>query len=351
MATLVTGATGFLGSHLVRALVEQGERVRVLVRPETNPRTLLDLPVEIVWGDVMSPPSIGAAMRGVERVYHTAAKVAIGARRDDGMSLLNVQGTRHVLEAAWRWGVERVVYTSSVAAIGATDTRTLLTEDDIYSGRGTFLPYARSKVLADRSVMQFVRRGLPVVPVYPTLFMGTGDKYLHTTKTVLRYLEGRALGYVAGGFGCTDVRDVAQGHVLAMTRGAVGRRYILGGWNVTVCEFYRLLERVTSIPAPRLRLPPTLAYLIAAVTQWAEPMRGKPPVVTTGELESACLYWFYDYKRAHDELGLRCRPLVDTLRDTVRSLEHALPIANAGTAVPRPHVFGRRASTTRRTGA
>jgi dihydroflavonol-4-reductase len=317
MPTLVTGATGFLGNHLVRALLRQGERVRALVRPETNPRELLDIPVEIAWGNLTQAETIKAAMRGVERVYHAAAKVEIGARRDGGMSELNVEGTRNVLEAAWRSGVERVVYTSSVAVIGAGGIHQRLTEDDVYTGRGIRLPYAWSKVLADRVVMRFVKRGLPVVPVYPTLFMGAGDKYLNTAKPILRYLEGRAIGCIAGGFGCSDVRDIADGHVLAMQRGQPGRRYILGGWNITVRQFYGFLERITRIPAPNLRLPSSLAYLIAAFTEWIEPIRGKPPLVTVGDVNSARLYWFYNYSRAREELGLKCRPLIESLSDTV----------------------------------
>jgi dihydroflavonol-4-reductase len=285
---------------------------------------------------------VAAAMRGVDRVYHTAAKVEIGATRDEGMAALNVQGTHNVLDCAWRWGVERVVYTSSVGVIGASEIPAQLSEDDVYSGRGTRLPYTRSKVLADRAVMRFVRRGLPVIPVYPTLFMGAGDKNLNATKPVLQYMKGRARGYIAGGFGCTDVRDVAQGHLLAMQRGQPGRRYILGGWNVTVRQFYGLLECVTHIPAPNLRLPPAVVYMIAAVTRWLEPIRGKPPAITFGDIESAKLYWFYDYSRARDELGLQCRPLIETLRDTVHWLKERHLGEPIESRVTRPHPFNRQ---------
>jgi dihydroflavonol-4-reductase len=339
MPILVTGSTGFLGNYLVRALVRQGDRVRALVRPETNPRDLLDLPVEIAWGDLREPQTIAVAMRGVEKVYHTAARVDIGATCDNGMKRLNVEGTRNVLEAAWRSGVDRIVYTSSVAAIGASHSQKRLTEDDAYTGLGVRLPYARSKVLADRVVMQFVKRGLPVIPVYPTLFMGAGDKYLRTAKVVLRYLEGRALGYIAGGFGCSDVRDIAEGHLLAMERGQPGRRYILGGWNVTVREFYGMLERVTQIPAPNLRVPASIAYIIAALTKWIEPIRGVPPVVTVGDVDSARLYWFYDYSRAREELGMQCRPLTDCLRETVEWLRPR--VVRTRTRLRRFHRYSR----------
>lgn len=344
MATLVTGATGFLGGHLVRALVDRGEEVRALVRLQTDPRELLNLPVAVARGDLTQPDTIAAAMHGIDRVYHTAAKVDLAASSDLGMSQINADGTRHVLEAAWRAGVERVVYTSSVGAIGACEIHERLDEGDAYRGRGTNLPYTRSKVLADRVAMEFVKRGLPIVPVYPTLFMGPGDRCLRTSKTVLTYLERRAPAYIAGGFGCSDVRDVALGHVLAMDRGQPGRRYILGGWNVTLREFYGLLEQITRIPAPTLRVPPVLAYAIALVTKWIEPIRGKPPVITCGDVDSARLYWFYDYKRASEELGLRCRPLIDTLRDTVewlradvfgkRLVRHDVPESSAPASAP-----------------
>jgi dihydroflavonol-4-reductase len=347
MATLVTGATGFLGGHLVRASVDRGEDVRVLVRPQTDPRDLRELPVEIVAGDLQEPETITAAMRGIDRVYHAAAKVDVTASSDLGMSQLNSDGTRNVLEAAWRAGVERVVYTSSVGAIGACANHERLTENDAYCGRGTSLPYARSKVLADQIAMQFVERGLPIVPVYPTLFMGPGDRYLRTSKTILTFLKGRAPAYIAGGFGCSDVRDIATGHVLAMERGRLGRRYILGGWNVTWREFYLLLEQITGIRAPTLRVSPALAHVIATVTKWIAPIRGKQPVVTHGDVETGRLHWFYDYTRAREELGFHCRPLVETLRDAVDWLRREILEPKPESGVPRPHVFERDAATLR----
>jgi dihydroflavonol-4-reductase len=317
MSTLVTGATGFLGRHLIDVLIANGEEVRALVRRQTDPGDLAKLPVQIVRGDLSEPDTLAAAMHGIEKVYHTAAKVDIAATTDLGMSQLNSGGTRNVLEAAWRAGVDRVVYTSSVGAIGAGDPRHLLNEDDVYRGRGTNLPYTRSKVLADRVAMQFVRRGLPLVPVYPTLFMGPADRYLRTSNVIVTFLQGRALGYIAGGFGCTDVRDVAAGHAMAMQRGQIGRRYILGGWNISLYQFYRKLAEITGIHAPTLRLPAFLAHGAATLTKWAEPYRGKAPVITHGDVDNARYYWYYDYSRVREELGLHCRPLVETLRDTV----------------------------------
>lgn len=317
MLTLVTGATGFLGRHLVDSLHSNGVRLRALARPRTRPCEIEDLPIEIAWGDVMQPETLASAMRGVQRVYHTAAKVEIGSSRDIGMIRMNGAGTRNVLSAAWRAGVERVVYTSSVGAIGGSKQPELLTEDHIYQGCGVNLPYARSKMLADRIAMKFVARGLPLVPVYPTLMLGPGDRYMRSSGVIKTYLEGRALGYIAGGFGCTDVRDVAFGHLLAMERGEPGRRYILGGHNVTLRDLYRLLEQITGISAPTFRLPASLAHVVASVTKWLEPVRRKPPVVTHGDVDNARLYWFYNYARARDELGLVCRPLLDTLADTV----------------------------------
>jgi dihydroflavonol-4-reductase len=346
MATLVTGATGFLGGHLVRALVGRGEDVRILVRPRTDPRELRELPVEIVAGDLQEPETITEAMRGIDRVYHAAAKVDVAASSDLGMSQLNSDGTRHILEAAWRAGVERVVYTSSVGAIGACQIHERLTEQDAYLGRGTNLPYTRSKVLADRIAMQFVERGLPIVPVYPTLFMGPGDRYLRTSKTILAFLKGRAPAYIAGGFGCTDVRDVANGHLLAMDRGQLGRRYILGGWNVTWREFYLLLEQITGMRAPTLRVSPAMAHIIASVTKWIAPIRGKQPVVTHGDVETGRLHWFYDYTRAREELGLHCRPIEETLCDAVDWLRREILAARPESGVPRPHVFEREAAST-----
>jgi dihydroflavonol-4-reductase len=321
MPTLVTGATGFLGRHLIDALLARGDSVRALVRPQTDASDLEQLGVDVARGDVLQPATLTSAMRGVGRVYHTAALVELSASDDRGMIRTNSDGTRNVLDAAWRAGVQRVVYTSSVGAIGAGDVRTLLSEDDIYRGRGTNLPYTRSKVLADREATRFLARGLPLVPVYPTLFMGPGDRYLRTSRSVLAFLLGRAPAYIAGGFGLTDVRDVARGHVLAMERGIIGRRYILGGTNVSLFDFYQLLARVTGRRAPTLRIAPFLGHVAATLTKWAEPIRGKPPVITHGDVDNARLYWYYDYTRARKELGLECRLAIDTLRDTVSWLQ------------------------------
>ena len=317
---LVTGSTGFLGQHLVRRLLEAGQtEIRLLCR--TKPTTSLFAPhaPEIAIGDLTDPPSLERAVEGVRRIYHVAGRVDFNPRDSKLLLAVNEQGTRNLLDAALRARVERIVHVSSVSTIGAAaDREHPLTEDDFGRGAGIDLPYPRSKLLGETVALEFAQRGLPVVIVNPTFFLGPGDRNLSSARTVVSYLHRQTwVGLTAGGFGLTDVRDVAAGIEAAMERGRPGRRYILGGHNLLLREYHALLEEATGLPAPRLRLPPNLALALAAIGALAYGLIGRKRYVGVGDVRMGRHYWMYDYSRCRDELGLVCRPARETIRDTL----------------------------------
>ncbi len=315
--SLVTGATGFVGAHLVRALLERGDRVRCLVRPTSDHRALERLDVEAVEGDLRDAELLTAAASGCTRLFHCAADYRLYVRRPEELYESNVQGTRNVLEAAQVAGVQRVVYTSSVGALGlvpggVADEETPAELSDMVGH------YKRSKFLAEREVDAFVERGLPVVLVHPSTPVGELDvKPTPTGKIILDFLQGRMPAYVDTGLNLVDVRDVARGHLLADARGEVGRRYILGGRNVTLREMLDMLAEITGRPRVRLRLPHAVPLLVGAVsTGWARLVGGEPSVA----LESVRMSqkkMFFTARRAQEELGFEARPVEDALARAV----------------------------------
>jgi dihydroflavonol-4-reductase len=316
---LVTGATGFLGSHVVAQLCELGQPLRLLCRRRPN-----DLPVEgpevqAIRGDVLDPASLREACRGVCQVFHLAGRVDFNPRNPDELLAVNEQGTRNVLDAARQAGVERVVHVSSVSTIGATvDFRRPLNEDDFGMGLGVELPYPQSKLRGERVALEFAGQGLPIVIVNPTFFLGPDDKNLSSARTVLAFVRRQVwTGLRTGGLGLTDVRDVARGIILAMERGEPGTRYILGGHNFLLHEYHALLARVTGLRAPRIRLPAPLAIPLAFFGSWGYRLLGIQPYVGVGDVRLGRHYWLYDYTRAREKLGLVCRPPEVTVRETL----------------------------------
>ena len=311
---LVTGATGFVGWHVARCLLDRGWRVRALVRPGSQ---VWELELETVPGDLRDPASVERAVSGCGVVFHVAADYRLWAPDPAEMFRSNVEGTRHVIQAARACGVERVVYTSTVGVIGIPKNG-LGDEDTPVRFREMVGPYKRSKFLAEVVAMEAGRSGLPVVIVNPTAPIGDHDfKPTPTGRIILDFLRGAMPAYIDTGLNFVDVRDVAEGHLLALERGRDGERYILGSENLTLEEFLRRLSAVSGLPAPRWRIPYAVAYTAALFsTGWAR-LTGRPPRAPLDGVRMARKKMFVSSARAVRELGYQPKPIDDALRRAV----------------------------------
>src|SRR5712692_6278193 len=245
MTTLVTGASGFLGSHVARQLVARGDSVRVLLRPSSHNRAISDLSLEYVTGDLRDAASLERAMAGVKRVYHVAADYRLWARKSKDIYDSNVGGTRNLLAAAKRAGVEQLIYTSTVATI-AVDRPELPNEFTDAKLEEMVGHYKRSKWMAEREVLQAAKEGLPVIIAMPTTPVGPWDwKPTPTGKIILDFLNGKMPGYVETGLNFVGVEECAAGHLLVSEKGKVGQRYLLGGENLTLKQMLDALAKIT----------------------------------------------------------------------------------------------------------
>ncbi len=313
MSTLVTGAAGFLGSHVARLLAARGDRVRVLVRPSSDRRALAALKAEVALGDLRDAASLAAAMQGVRRVYHVAADYRLWARNPQEIYDSNAGGTRHLLQAAAAAGCERFVYTSTVATIavhrpgqgegGLPDER-ISTDLSEMIGH-----YKRSKWQAEREAVAAAKKGLPVVIVNPTAPVGPGDaKPTPTGKLILDFLTGKMPAFVDTGLNLVAVEDCAAGHLLAAEKGQPGERYILGARNMTLEEILQVLARITGLPAPRFRLPHAVAYAAGCVDTVVARILGREPRIPLEGVRMSRHRMFVDASRAVRELGFAPAP-------------------------------------------
>ncbi len=313
-ATLVTGASGFLGWHIASLLVEKGHRVRALVRPSSR---LRELDVEVVHGDLRDKQSLVSAVQGCEVVFHAAADYRLWARNPQELYRSNVDGTRNLLEAARAAGVERFIYTSTVGCIGIPkngvgDESTPVSLADMTGA------YKRSKFLAEQAALEFARSGFPVVIVNPTAPVGDHDfKPTPTGKIIVDFLNRALPAFVDTGLNICGARDTAEGHLLALEKGRIGERYILGSENLTLEQIFQLLERVSGVPAPRRRIPYAVAWMAGAVsTAWAS-VTGTPPRAPLDGVRMARKKMFVRHDKAFHELGFHPGPAVDALRRAV----------------------------------
>lgn len=260
MTTLVTGATGFVGSHVARQLVSVGQSVRVLVRPNSNLQALAGLQVEYFEGDLRDQKSLERALKGIRRVFHVAADYRLWTPRPEEIYQINVEGTRNLLDAAGHAGVERIVYTSTVATIAVPRHGALPNEGTQAKLDEMIGHYKRSKFLAEQVAVNAASSGMPVVIVNPTAPVGPWDwKPTPTGRIILDFLKGKMPAYVDTGLNVAPVEDIAAGHLLAAERGRAGQRYILGGRNMTLKQILDALSAITGRPAPRVRLPHAIA--------------------------------------------------------------------------------------------
>jgi dihydroflavonol-4-reductase len=311
---LVTGGTGFIGAHVVRALLARGRKVRCLVRTESRRSNLEGLIVEVVVGDVTEPASLAAAMAGVATVYHCAADYRLSVPDPRPLFECNVVGTENVMRAASQARVEKVVHTSSVGALGRTADGSPATEDTPVEPSSLIGPYKRSKYEAERVAEQYGRRGLPVIIVNPSTPVGELDiKPTPTGQMIVDFLNRRMPAYVDTGLNLVDVRDVAEGHILAAERGRVGEKYILGNRDMTLKDILDAISRLTGIPSPRLRLPHWIPLTAAAFDAAKSRITGRAPRIPLEGVRMSRHKMFFDPSKSVRELGLARNPVDDAL--------------------------------------
>ncbi|MGH9740707.1 MAG: hopanoid-associated sugar epimerase [Candidatus Acidiferrales bacterium] len=308
MTTLVTGASGFVGSHVARQLVAAGYSVRILVRRSSRLDFLDDLAAERVEGDLRDPASIARAMKGVHHVFHVAADYRLWARHPEEIYDSNVGGTRRVLEAAAAEGVSRIVYTSTVATIAVSQPRgahdALPDESTPATVDQMIGHYKRSKFLAEAEARKAASAGLPVVIVNPTTPVGPGDwKPTPTGKIIVDFLNGKMPAYVDTGLNLAAVEDVAAGHLLAAERGRVGERYLLGARNMTLKQILEALAGITGRSAPRVRLPHAVAIAAGYADEWFSRLVGRDPRIPVEGAKMSRHRMFVATGKAERELG------------------------------------------------
>jgi dihydroflavonol-4-reductase len=315
---LVTGATGFVGSAVARAALEQGYRVRVLVRPASPRRNLEGLRVEIAEGDLTDGPSLTAALAGARHLLHVAADYRLWARDPEEIVRNNRAGTETILAAARAAGLERMVYTSSVATLGFhTDGRPSDETMPLEEGEAIGA-YKRSKVIAERLVEQAAADGLPVVIVNPSTPIGPRDiKPTPTGRIIVEAATGKIPAFVDTGLNLVHVDDVAAGHLMALKHGRIGERYILGGEDVSLRQMLTDIAGLLGRRPPTLNLPRGPLYPLAAIAEAVGALTGKEPMLTRDALKMASHRMFFSSQKAEAALGYRARAYQEGLKDAL----------------------------------
>jgi dihydroflavonol-4-reductase len=312
VATLVTGGTGLIGSHVARALARRGDSLRLTLRSSSRLDNLADLDYEPVRCDLLDRRAVRRALRGVDRVFHVAGHTSLRASRRR-LDEANVKTTRVVLEESLRAGVERVVLTSSVAAIGPAPRGSTADEQQSFDPAGYAIPYVASKREAEVEALRLAARGLPLVIVNPAHVMGRGDLYRSSTDLVRRFLMRAIPAYVDGAINVVSVEDVASGHLAADERGALGERYILGNRNYTLDRLFADLGRLSGVEPPALKLPLPAALALAEA---AQRLPGRAPITVT-EVRAGAMWWTCRNTRARRELSWRPGPHEEALEATI----------------------------------
>jgi dihydroflavonol-4-reductase len=318
MTTLVTGATGFVGSHVARQLVAAGESVRVLARASSRRQALDGVSVEWAEGDLRDEASLDRALRGVQRVYHVAADYRLWARHPQEIYENNVTGTKNLLAASLRARVEKFVYTSTVATIAVWRGTSLPDETNRASVDEMVGNYKKSKLIAEQEALRAAHEGLPVVIVNPTTPVGPGDwKPTPTGKIILDFLLGSMPAYVDTGLNFVAVEDAARGHLLAAERGKIGERYLLGGKNMTMKELLDALAKITGLRAPTRQIPHGAALVAAYADAAFCRIRGREPRIPVEGVRIARHKMFVNDAKARRELGYESAPVEAALERAV----------------------------------
>jgi dihydroflavonol-4-reductase len=319
MKCFVTGATGFLGSHVARQLLSRGAQLRLLVRPTSRMDNIADLAAERVVGDLRDLQSLKTGMSGCEFVFHVAADYRLWSRNGQELYDSNVEGTRNVLAAARDSGVRRVIYTSSVATMGFGNNGRLTDEKTPVTLSNMIGDYKRSKFMAEQLAIEAARRGQNVVVVNPTTPIGERDiKPTPTGRIVVDFLRRKFPAYVDTGLNLVDVADCAQGHLLAMEKAVPGERYILGGENLTLKQILDKLAAITGLPSPKIKLPYAVAYATGVVdTLVSGTIMKREPRVTLDSVRMGRKKMFITSAKAERELGWNPGPVDGALRRAV----------------------------------
>jgi len=319
MKAFVTGATGFLGSHVARALTDQGAELRLLVRSSSRKENIAELSAEVATGDLCDPDSLRKAMSGCEFVFHVAADYRIWVRDPDHMYRTNVEGTRATIQAAQESGVRRVVYCSSVATMGFTENGQIVDESTPVSLADMVGHYKRSKFMAEQIALEAGRRGANVVVVNPTTPIGERDiKPTPTGRIIVDFLQRKFPAYVDTGLNLADAKEVARGHLLAMEKARPGERYILGGENLTLKQILDKLAALTGLPSPNMKVPHAVAMGFAAFDQFfTGTLMGKEPRATIDAVKMGRKKMYASSAKAERELGYRILPVEDAMRRAI----------------------------------
>jgi dihydroflavonol-4-reductase len=319
MKAFVTGATGFVGSHVARRLSAEGAELRLLMRSSSNPGNIEGIRADRIVGDLRDPAALEKAIAGCDTVFHVAADYRLWIRDPEQMYRSNVDGTRAVLEACRKNGVRRVVYTSSVATVGFTSNGHPADEDSPVTLQNMIGHYKRSKFMAEKIAIAAGKSGMNVVVVNPTTPVGEQDiKPTPTGRIIVDFLKRKFPAYVDTGLNLLDVAECARGHVAAMERGRPGERYILGGENLTLKQILDKLGSITGLPSPSVRVPYVLALATGVVDQvFTGYLRGREPRATIDAVRMGRKKMFVSSAKAERELGWQIVPVDDALRRAV----------------------------------
>lgn len=320
MKTLVTGSTGLIGSSLIPILANNGHKIRAIVRNPAKAKHLEKYGVEIVQGNICDESSIAKALRGCRYVFHLAADYRLWVPKPEAMFKTNVDGTRIVMEKSLESGIERIVYTSSVCTLGYSDSGNSANESFKSSLCDMISPYKKSKYLAEETVKKMVReKDLPAVIVNPSTPVGPGDaRPTPTGAMILSTAKKGGRFYADTGLNIAHVEDIAMGHMLALQKGKPGRRYILGGENLTLKELFVLTCRLAETTGPKIKIPTALLYPVAIISELLGRLNLiREPAATLDSIRMASKIMFYDSKRAEDELGYVHRPAAEAIEDAI----------------------------------
>lgn len=318
MKTLVTGATGLIGSSLVRELLNDGKEVKVLIRENSDTRNIDGLDVETCYGDIRDGESVKSALKGCDTFYQTAALYSFWEPNSRVFYDINVEGTKIALNAALEQGIEKVVYTSTIGTIGCHGAETPANEEAEFNLWETGDHYIRSKYLGEIEAQKICRNGLPLVIVNPASPIGVRDiKPTPTGKVIVDILNRKMPGYIDAGMNLIDVEDVARGHILAAQRGRIGERYILGNENMPIRDYFRLVAEVGGVEPPKLRIPYPVALAMGYTYQVVSAITKRPPLLTSAIVRASAKYMAFDSSKAVRELGLPQTPIKTAIEKAV----------------------------------